>query len=109
VGWDAQCNVVRCRSHLGDEGIASKEHLLVCAFRASYPRGKPLGASRRVEGLSWWGRGRLQGWEGGVCEQKEERGGKEEGKEDGEARVTAEKKHSWTVNSVGGDKTKHCQ
>jgi hypothetical protein len=28
-----------------------------------------------------------------VCEQKEERGSKEEGKEEGEARVAAEEKH----------------
>ena len=63
---------MRCGSHFGDEGIASKEHLLVHALCASHARGKPLEASRRVDRLSRWGRGRLQGWEGGVSEQKEE-------------------------------------
>jgi hypothetical protein len=47
-----------------------------------------------------------------MCEQKE-RGGEEEGKEEGEARVAAEEKHYWTVNSVGvavvSDKVKHCR
>lgn len=98
--WDAQGDVVRCRSHLGDEGITSKEHPLVRALCASYPRGKLLEATSRVDGLSWWGRGRLQGWEGGVCEQKEERGGKKKGKKDGEARVSTEENHGWTTTGV---------
>jgi hypothetical protein len=48
-----------------------------------------------------------------MCEQKEERSGKEKGKEEGEARVAAEEKHGWTVNSVGvavvSDELKHCR
>jgi hypothetical protein len=42
IGWDAQSNVVRCRSHLGDEGIASKEHLLAS------------GSARRTRAASPW-------------------------------------------------------
>jgi hypothetical protein len=33
-----------------------------------------------------------------VCEQKEERGGKKKGKEDGEARVSTEENHGWTAD-----------
>lgn len=111
--WDAQSYIVRCRSHFGDEGIASKKHLLVCAFCASYTRGKPNGGSGRVEGLRGcgWCRGRLEGWEGGTCEKKEG-SDKEDGKEESEARV-AEEKHRSASNSVGvavvGDQVGWCR
>lgn len=49
--WDAQNNIMRCRSHFRDESIASEEHLLVCAFCASHSRCKPVGGSGRVERL----------------------------------------------------------
>jgi hypothetical protein len=61
---DAQSDIVRGGSYFSNERIASKEHLLVSMFCASYTGGKPLRASRRTEQSPRWGRGWWQGRKG---------------------------------------------